>query len=1842
MTRARRQFPRNLARAFLVGLLACGSAFGQSDPAVRNVRRIAGEIHRLAPARQVGLDGNDAVDRLVAERFAQAVRQANDPDRQARAEKLLAEARRTRQELDTARQSREVSIQSGGVSRSHPLVRFSLENPWPGTVALGLLTLLMLSAGLYQKRQSVLLVGAGVAGLAVVLPLLASAIQTPTERKQLQRQGSSEEALDEAVQAASRNVLNRLAEASDALAGLWQHGRVTYPATVFVPGDGTLRLGDVRCKVYQIAPNFREPGNLPESGLEAPCVYLGPARQEDLAGRDLRGTIVLMDFDTDDRWLDAVQLGAKAVVFLETPQGVSNTQARRKITWTPLSVPRFYLRRSDLQEAMGEDFATRLDRPVRAELRQDQPGRWQRRELATDWLLIPGREPVTGEPFELNTSRQIIHLQAAKDSASVVPSLSPGASSAVNLALLLHLAEHFGKHPPRRPVLLSAVNHHCGAMQGENEFAWAAHATWANIRLELQWTRRERARMAFYQRHYQSLPEEQVLQTWRSASAEVAGQVLQIKTPIDDLLRQRLSRARQDLQNITYRLRRTGQAGPAETLRSRQEQCNQTIEQSLRLQQLFNRYGAKLRLADLDDADRRLLEELFAGLHRRFTLQKQELDADLARLEANLELRSRLLWISRPGLEPDDIDDLSGEQCQSLSWTPLTPLATLSLELSFGNDCAGLFFAGALGILEKRIERYGPQRIHNLARRIELLAERLDLAPPLVSTLFNRGGVSWQEHLGGDYFVGASASAIYGKPALSLLAVRDRRSLVWTPHDRPENLSDANVQRLAGMAARLVPALVDEPGLGTTWNAVGSTESLSARVQLRYEDRYATGTPQMPVSGALASVHQPALLWGVLGEVRTFALEKTSHRGEATFRSALWRNAAFLASRYDEPHRRLTHAMNMAPGGAKERSARLGIGGRSAFGTRLGVLFECRKRDLLGLSHPLSLVPVKSMDVIDVDRNATPHSFAVGGVMPASALASLHVPMAKNGTASVMLPEGRRFKLRFADGVATGSTEANPVEGEGFGVRTGDLLDLVPAAARDMWRLARSRLGLLSSKGVVNDVAESYTASAGQHIDRAEQLRQAGKTAAELNHAEIARGLGFRGYSMSRQTIADLIQAVVFFLALVVPFCFFFMKLLTPYTDIHRQLALFGAIFAVMSAMLYLVHPAFRVAQTPMVVVLAFVILGLAVFVAGVVLSRFNASMQQAIEEVQQSESTDAPRGRLAGVAFLVGVNNMKRRRIRTTLTCVTIVLVTFTMLSVISVKPNVEPVRLRLQADPPYAGLVYTTPDRGPIARLQADRLRAHFAGRARLVARAWAEQKGEYGQYQPYRWQPLEALPDAPSEALLSTVLLGLEPGENGQIAPLPLRAGRWFSSSRAPEVVLSEQAAGLLGLDRTNFAGQRLRMLGKVYELVGLVDDEALTAMRGLGENPLLPLLSEATQASAGQDNSDLGGGEDLLSQPGTRLAKPVNVALLPFGQVMDIPGGSCRLLSVKFTGPEASAQAWQAANELIRFQDLRLAVGLTDAVQPDEASTGIPAGQYMLAASSTAEVGGVLKIAIPIVIIATIIFNTMLGSVLERKREVGIYNAIGLNPGHVMMFFLAESFVYGLVGSVAGYLIGQGLSLALAGTLGLNLNYSSLSVVFVIFLSIGTVLASTIYPAVMAARAAVPSGQRRWNIPQPIGDEITLQFPFSYDAGRVLGVCCYLHEYMQQHVEASTGSFLAGLGPVGRVPGPGPDDPGGLAMVYDVAPAPFDLGVNQTLEFYASYHPDVKAHMISLHIRRISGQRSNWTAVNQPFLEALRKRLLGWRSQSARNQQDYCSRGEELFAHAPPLPTREGDA
>lgn len=60
----------------------------------------------------------------------------------------------------------------------------------------------------------------------------------------------------------------------------------------------------------------------------------------------------------------------------------------------------------------------------------------------------------------------------------------------------------------------------------------------------------------------------------------------------------------------------------------------------------------------------------------------------------------------------------------------------------------------------------------------------------------------------------------------------------------------------------------------------------------------------------------------------------------------------------------------------------------------------------------------------------------------------------------------------------------------------------------------------------------------------------------------------------------------------------------------------------------------------------------------------------------------------------------------------------------------------------------------------------------------------------------------------------------------------------------------------------------------------------------------------------------------------------------------------------------------------------------------------------------------------------IANTMYTSVLERKKEIGTMKAVGAKNSDILMVFLIESGLLGLVGGIIGVLIGSGIALGTA--------------------------------------------------------------------------------------------------------------------------------------------------------------------------------------------------------------------
>jgi len=290
-----------------------------------------------------------------------------------------------------------------------------------------------------------------------------------------------------------------------------------------------------------------------------------------------------------------------------------------------------------------------------------------------------------------------------------------------------------------------------------------------------------------------------------------------------------------------------------------------------------------------------------------------------------------------------------------------------------------------------------------------------------------------------------------------------------------------------------------------------------------------------------------------------------------------------------------------------------------------------------------------------------------------------------------------------------------------------------------------------------------------------------------------------------------------------------------------------------------------------------------------------------------------------------------------------------------------------------------------------------------------------------------------------------------------------------------------------------------------------------------------------------------------------------------------------------------------------------------------------GVKMIAATDLASVSGAGQVAIPLVIAALIIFNTMMGSIAERKREIHVYTSLGLAPLHVGALFIAEAMTYGLIGTVFGYIIGQAVGTAfdrLGWLGGLTLNYSGTSAMLTMGLVLAVVLLSALAPARLASKIAAPSIDRTWRVPLPKDGQIVAHLPFTINKTAADGALAYLAEFFDAHREGSIGKFSSAKVDAFSAAEPSGQISRGLKTIVWLTP--FDLGVRQQLILLI--HPGVyqDIYEVKVVLTRLSGDDRNWYRMNRTFLTELRKEFLQWRSLTPKHMLQYVERSRQLFA------------
>lgn len=793
-------------------------------------------------------------------------------------------------------------------------------------------------------------------------------------------------------------------------------------------------------------------------------------------------------------------------------------------------------------------------------------------------------------------------------------------------------------------------------------------------------------------------------------------------------------------------------------------------------------------------------------------------------------------------------------------------------------------------------------------------------------------------------------------------------------------------------------------------------------------------------------------------------------------------------------------------------------------------------------------------------------------------------------------------------------------EGIGYDVTDGGTLDETAyKVGNDMWRLDEDRLLKLESKGVVNEGLRRLHNEARRLLDLADTARDSLSYSVFDSYCRAAWGYEARAYPSVTASSQDVVNGVIFYLFLMLPFAFFAERLFFAFPSLTKQIIAIVLIFAALFFIFYLVHPAFQiVGNASLVVMIAFVMLALSLMVISIITGKFEEQLKQFNRSVSGIHKADIGRMSVAAAAFSLGISNMRRRKARTVLTCVTLVLLTFIVLSFTSIVSELRFNKVPAKRDTDtkvYDGIMLRTAMWDALQEIAYRHLNDEFGNAGRggkvypVAPRAWfyGTQMGEQSfltlRKGANSYDTRAAAGMVPDEALI------MDLNTTNRRAFV---AGDWFGYKDGKRVstpvdrysmIIPDAAAEKLGIAPEDVGKAQVEFGGAKYTVIAIIKNDFFKKIKDLDNEPLTPVdfILMSKQSAQQQQGGEAGFREYTHHEP-------ANVFIVPYDTLMSL-GGSLRSIAIKFATVE---QVRDQLDALMPRLGLNLYAGVGGSIY-----------RYSSIAASSSK--GFSNVFVPVLIASLIVLNTMLGSVYERVREIGIFSSIGLAPNHIAILFIAESMVYANLGAVAGYVLGQAASKLLMVTNilpGLYLNFSSMSAVTSTIVVVAVVLLSTLYPARKASEVATPSVDRSWKVPEPVGDNWDIVLPFAVTGEQAAGVNKFLKEWFLAYEEYSIGDFVTQ-----DVASLEEESEFGTAHVITCKTwlAPFDLGVSQLVKLQTVPTNMEDVYEVLLRITRESGDISNWKRVNRRFLNTLRKQFLIWRTLKAQDRDKYLLAG-----------------
>jgi ABC-type antimicrobial peptide transport system permease subunit len=709
-----------------------------------------------------------------------------------------------------------------------------------------------------------------------------------------------------------------------------------------------------------------------------------------------------------------------------------------------------------------------------------------------------------------------------------------------------------------------------------------------------------------------------------------------------------------------------------------------------------------------------------------------------------------------------------------------------------------------------------------------------------------------------------------------------------------------------------------------------------------------------------------------------------------------------------------------------------------------------------------------------------------------------------------------------------------------------------------------------------------------------ERFVQADKSLSEMDYVRarldvlIAWSWVVHGYSDTMAVINDTLATNTIFFSIFLIFGIFFERLVFGAVGKKRFVTLFGTLIVLLFSY-YLLHPAPKIATNFMMSPLSVTVEMLFIFVSLIFLNDTLGIVREVRRRVvgeHFSESTTVP---ITFIAFSYGVQNMRRRKTRTFLVMTSVLVVTFAMVALTSSYPaptvSYAPVP---NSRPVYVGMLikqdFLRAPNNVLVDNFDDFIREQTDFAYPVSRRIWWYPQSNGGKEVYARIFNADNL----TSTFTIKAILGLSPEEENITSYGSSTKGLWFLKGQYLACIIPEEAAQALNIG----VGGQIVLGQRKLLVTGIYDSRIFSSYVDLDGYPITPV-----------DPNNVIALKVGIVLTETRIPISWNeMIIVPDDLAIDL-GGYVTSVAVGIGNNTDRSKLSYTLASTIQGSQIYSSDGETVVAPSPNLSYGLTGWTYML---------------MPLTIGAFTILNTILGNVKERIYEIGVYSAVGLSPRGIAFIFLTEAMIYGLTAGVLGYLLGMLANVFLMSRAmlpeGYMVNSSSMSTVLAIGVSMAFCLLAAAYPAAVASRLVTPSLERKWKMTtKPRGETWEIPLPFSMpEAQEALGVLEYINEYLVAHTVETPEPFIARESKIDRAQ---------FKLFSTMILQPIEAEIIQELSIEVSQVKMAQRAQFTIVIKKLSGPRETWEAVNYKVIDVMRKQLLMWRSLSSEQRRKY---------------------